>query len=119
MEKRGGVLVFVGLNRTLAVPMVILLTPFGSRAEPPFHRVRIVDTNQSGAIRCVQGQRIFETVGPSRLYLSLDYDKLHPVSLPVQEQRLAVKKQQCVETWIMEIRRHRNKLSFIDNTMKG
>ena len=70
------------------MPMVTLPTPPRTRAVPFPHRVRIAETDQPGAVRCVQGQRIAKPVRPFWSRLRSQRDKLYPVSDLVDEQGL-------------------------------
>ena len=55
------------------------------------HRVRVVETDQPGAVRGVERQRATQPVRALPSDFSLHNDELHPVSGVVHEQRLAVK----------------------------
>ena len=82
------------------VPMVPPATPARSRTPPLPHRVRVVETDQPGAVRGVQRQRVAEPMRPFRSDFDSHHDELHSVSGFVHEQGLTVKLQQGVESGI-------------------
>jgi len=75
------------------MPMVALCPSTPARAWPLPNRMCIVESNQSGAIRRVQRQRIAEAVWPFRRHLGLHHDELHPVTRIVHEEGVSVKVQ--------------------------
>ena len=95
--------------------MVALCPSPPARAWPLPNRVRIIESNQSGAIRRVQCQRVAEGVRSFGRRLGPHYDELHPMSRVVHKQRLAVKVEQGVQSRVSVRRRHRLMLSDYDN----
>ena len=75
-------------------------------AVPSPYQVRTVETDQPGAVRGVQRQRIDEPVRPFWSHLRSQHHELYPVSDLVHERRLAVKVEQCIESGVAVRRRH-------------
>ena len=70
---------------------VVALRPLSAPwASPLPHRVRIVESDQSGSVRRVQRQRVAEAVRPFGRDLGPHHDELHPVARVVHEQRLVM-----------------------------
>ena len=77
-EQLGRVFVFVGPDCPQAMPVVALHSLPAAWASTLPHRVRVVESDQPGAIRRMQRQRVAEAVWPFRRHLGLHHDELHP-----------------------------------------
>lgn len=94
--------------------MIVLPVPPPTRSSALPHGVRIVESNQPLAVRCVHWQRIAQPVRPLRSRFRSHHDELHPVSDVIREQRLVVKVEQRVQPGTAVRHRHLRRLSISD-----
>lgn len=91
--------------------MVTLCPSTPARARPIPNRVRIIESNQSGAIRRVQCLRVSEAVRSFGRHLGPHDNELHPMPRVVHKQCLAVKVEKGIQSGVSVRRRHQVMLS--------